>query len=308
MKWVVFHGIDGADEAQKVIDFLTEKKVKCTAYQFDATHTGDLSSAKLSENIEKLCEILTDITHCVLVNIQQIPMDGAFLYTLGMIGGTAIPVFTTGSGTSLPDCLLNGFTPTCPTMSEMLKMLEMHFPLFLKEELNHMARKKLFNLGIPLTPDSFSQHISSGNIEVCDLFLEASMDVNSCDAAGTPMLCIATRNGKLNMAQWLLDKNADINAVSDDRGYTPVMDAIWRNKYDLIELFVHAGADLNGVGKDGQPLLVLAAGVGNVKICTLLSENGADVNIKDRMGMSALDYAILFKKQALVDVFEAAKK
>ena len=51
--------------------------------------------------------------------------------------------------------------------------------------------------------------------------------------------------------------------------------------------------------------MVIAAGICNIKICKLLFENGGDIDLKDRMGMSARDYAKLFRKQVLIDLFEA---
>lgn len=128
------------------------------------------------------------------------------------------------------------------------------------------------------------------------------------DSAGTPMLCIAARSGRLAMIKWLMERGADINIVSKDRGYTPLMDAVWKNDYNMAEFLVTAGADMNVIGKDGQPLMVLAVGISNLKICKLLLKSGADISLTDHMGMSALGYAKLFKKQAIVDLFDAAKK
>ena len=44
------------------------------------------------------------------------------------------------------------------------------------------------------------------------------------------------------------------------------------------------------------------------KIVKLLAENGADPDVKDMMGMSAYTYAVLFKKQRLVEILQPYHK
>ena len=54
------------------------------------------------------------------------------------------------------------------------------------------------------------------------------------------------------------------------------------------------------MSSDGQSILVLAVGNGNSKIVKLLLNSGADPDVKDSMGMSARDYASLFKNEELM--------
>ena len=51
-----------------------------------------------------------------------------------------------------------------------------------------------------------------------------------------------------------------------------------------------------------QSILVLAVGIGKENICRILAEGGADPDIKDSMGMSAYEYAVLFKNEKIVKV------
>ena len=43
-------------------------------------------------------------------------------------------------------------------------------------------------------------------------------------------------------------------------------------------------------------------GIGKENICRILAESGADPDIKDSMGMSAYEYAVLFKNEKIVKV------
>ena len=53
---------------------------------------------------------------------------------------------------------------------------------------------------------------------------------------------------------------------------------------------------------------MLAVGNGNVDIVKILLENGADPDIKDSMGMSAREYALLFKKKPMIELMEKFPK
>ena len=81
------------------------------------------------------------------------------------------------------------------------------------------------------------------------------------------------------------------------------MDAVWKSNISIVELLVNRGANLNFVSRDGQTALILATGSENFEICRILAENGADPTIKDRMGMSSIDYATLFKKEEILNLY-----
>lgn len=163
---------------------------------------------------------------------------------------------------------------------------------------------KLFTLGIPFTSDSFAKYIAKDDTEKCNLLLDAGLLANTYTAEGVPMLCIATRNDCFDKVKWLLERGADINAVSKDRGYSAVMDAVWRKNFEITEYLIEKGANLDFISSDGQPILVLAIGNGNLKIAELLLAHGADPDIKDSMGMSARGYANLFKRPGMVELME----
>ncbi len=170
------------------------------------------------------------------------------------------------------------------------------------------AKKELMIRGIPFTPDCFAQFMSKNKTEICNLFLEAEIDPNSRDDFGTPLLNIAVRNDNEDFVKKLLTAGAEINAVSEDRGYTAVMDAVWRGNFEITKLLIEKGADLNTISKEGQSNLVLAVGADRTKICEILAKNGADPDIKDQMGMSAYGYATLFKKTEIVEILKPFHK
>ena len=158
------------------------------------------------------------------------------------------------------------------------------------------------NKGIPFTVDCFANFINDGKFEICRQFIAAGMDINSRDKNGTPMLNIAVRTDKEEIVSWMIDNGADINVISEDRGYSPLMDAVWRGNEEITRFLIEHNANVNTISKEGQSNLVIAVGAGKIGIVSLLALAGADPDIKDSMGMSAYDYSVLFKKDEITKI------
>ncbi len=306
MKWVVFRGLASEAESKKVVSYLRKKKVHYKTFQFSLSQVVDFEDNAMASTIEKLCEILADATHIVYVNIEQIPVVSTFIYSLGLVSQKS--VFVVGERVGFPSCLTNSFFPACVDIEELYDRFDKYFPIFQEEERKEIARHQLFSLNIPLNPDSFAHYICAGNEDVTNIFYAAGIDVDSTDSAGTPMICNAARSGQLSMVNWLLDKKVNVDAVSLDRGYTALMDAIGKKQKEIVALLVKKKASLDTVSKDGQPVAVLAVGSGDADICKILAKNGVDVDKKDNLGMSGLDYANLFRHTDIIKAFTAVKK
>ena len=181
-----------------------------------------------------------------------------------------------------------------------LNWLEKNIENLKSESLKRANKNSLLEQGISCSADSFEFYLEKEKTGICKSILNSGIDVNSKTLQGVPLLCVATRNDSKEMLELLLEKGADINEVSEDRGYSPVMDAVWRKNYEIAKLLIDHGADLSTMSSDGQSILVLAVGNGNSKIVKLLLNSGADPYVKDSMGMSARDYASLFKNEELM--------
>ena len=191
---------------------------------------------------------------------------------------------------------------------EMISYIKKQYQTISDVNAKRLAKKKLLNKGIPFTPDCFASYIAKNKTQICNLFIQGGINLNCRDENGTPMLNIAVRNDNEAFVTKLIESGADINIVSEDRGYTPVMDAVWRKNVEITEYLIKRGADLNTINKEGQTNLVLAVGSEAEKICELLAKNGADPDIKDQMGMSAYGYASLFHKEKLISILKPYHK
>ena len=296
MNWMILTDTKDTENVISVTDFLKGKKTKPLVFEIN-----DNAENKLDE----FCKYLLKAAHCIFITAEgTVLKDNPFLlYASGFLSGRNIPTFVPKTLKSDNKLVFKEFTPYDSIMKLVAK-LEKNYPAYLQEEAKKIAHKKLFEAGIPFTPDSFSFYIAKQKEDVCNLFVEAGMDVDCRDSAGTPMICIAARSGRKSMIDWLLEKGADINAISQDRGYSAVMDAVWKSSLDIVKILIEKGANLNFIANDGQTALIVATGASNPRICEILVKNGADPTFKDRMGMSSLDYARLFKKTELAKLYE----
>ena len=298
MNWLLFTS-QKFDKFDKIEKLLSDNNGKCTIINLEDVASDTVDSS--------LFATLSHSSYAIFNLPSEFINHKSILFVLGYVIGKGVPVFVSKS------ILKSEFVLDLVNVENVIdfsdfdnleNLLNQNLPTYIANEEKKKAMKVLFEKGIPFNPDCFSFQISKNNLEICELFVKAGMDVNERDSAGTPFLCDAARTGKKDMVQWLLEKGAEIDAVSQDRGYSAVMDAVWKSNKEIVELLVSKGANLNFVSRDGQTALILATGSGNFDICRILAENGADPTIKDRMGMSSIDYATLFKKEDILNLYK----
>ena len=300
MKWLIIS--NNKDFNSKCSEFITESNKKDKVLDFP------LSLQTLKDNKK----ILRELAACLIYseNAQEIDasLSSGLSSLIGFFASEKIPVFTNirllyenplfgkdiGTGSKTADDLFNSLTKKYNKTADEASM--------------RLAKKKLLDRGIPYTSDCFGTYIAKNKPEVVHEFLEAGMSINARDDLGTPMLNIACRNDNFEFVQMIYELGAEINAVSEDRGYTAVMDAVWRGNEKITKYLISKGANLNTINKEGQNNLILAVGANRETLVKLLAENGADPDVKDMMGMSAYNYAVLFKKERLVEILKPYHK
>ncbi len=172
-----------------------------------------------------------------------------------------------------------------------------------EEERHDRARETLLNRGISVFPENFAIIVGAGDAESARLFIEAGFDPDMKDSRGNPLLTVAVRANYPEIVEILLEAGADVDHLSGDRGYSPLMDAAQKGDLAILEILLAHGADASIRSKDGQTALILAAGRGDVPQCRLLVAHGADPNVSDKLGMSASAYAKLFNNKELTELF-----
>ena len=142
--------------------------------------------------------------------------------------------------------------------------------------------------------------VVGGRVEDCRRVLdvrddrgETASDVNMRDEAGWSPLMSACSSNRPEVARWLLDSGAKLDANRRDIFY-----AASKGGVDLMEVLVGERADVWTLRCRGSTLLHRAAGAGNVEVCAWLAARmraaGVDVKawvgeVRDGAGETVLD-------------------
>jgi hypothetical protein len=111
-------------------------------------------------------------------------------------------------------------------------------------------------------------------------------------AASVKTIVEAAKNGDLQAVKTLLAQDPSMLNVTDEAKYTPLHWACIRAHWDIAEYLIEKGADLNVVGGDGGTQINWAAHHDNVEIIKRMVEKGAKLNIRNKWGMTELHTAI----------------
>jgi uncharacterized protein len=110
---------------------------------------------------------------------------------------------------------------------------------------------------------------------------------------GTPVLN-AAEAGDLEKVKLLLKEGRSINE-RDARvkfGWTPLIAAIYQRNTNVVNYLIDSGADVNIPDSSGKTAIMWALGNDeNIDIVKFLIAHGADLNAKDKMGATVLSYA-----------------
>jgi ankyrin repeat protein len=146
-----------------------------------------------------------------------------------------------------------------------------------------------------------------GNPKVLRALLGAGADVESANADGQTALMVIARTSNVEAAKLLLRKRANVNARETWRGQTPLMWAAAEGQPAMVKLLVEHGAEVDARSNVNQwerqvtaeprmqarpsggftPLLY-AARKGCTECARLLLKAGADKNLTDPDGVSAM--------------------
>ena len=126
-----------------------------------------------------------------------------------------------------------------------------------------------------------------------------------CTALDAATVCINTKIMKL-----LLDGGADVNRPHPDSDTIPLVRSAYFRAFKSVDVLIKAGADVNILDKDGDSALINAVSTpddiefdyvpdddgsendNREKCVKLLLQAGADVNISNRTGITALIYSV----------------
>ncbi|CAH3150822.1 unnamed protein product [Porites lobata] len=134
---------------------------------------------------------------------------------------------------------------------------------------------------------------ANGYTDILMFFIENGADINACTADHncTPLM-LAIENGHTNTVNVLIQYGANV-ALTDDSGFTALHYAcIDHGSLEVLRYLFENGADVNACSNDKLTPLMIAAEKGHINALTLLIKFGADADLQDKNGKTALHHAV----------------
>lgn len=182
--------------------------------------------------------------------------------------------------------------------------------------------------------EDFFKAVQFDDVKTVQALLQRGFDPNTVNPAGMPGLMLAVREPSLKVAQllvsWpkvktevrndkdesvlmlaalkgylplvkqLVDKDADVNKP----GWTPLHYAASTGQVAVIEFLLENSAYIDAESPNGTTPLMMAAMYGSPEAVKVLIQAGADLNIKNQLGLSALDFAVRGNRQNAKELIE----
>lgn len=138
--------------------------------------------------------------------------------------------------------------------------------------------------------------ISYADISVIKKLIDMGTDINLLDNEGMTAMHILIENrgsAYLKKIQLLLDSGFDLE-IAGFNGWKPLHKAVFHNHYDIVQLLLDNGADINTRTEldNSKTALMIAANKNSFRMVKFLVEFGADFKLKDKYSRTAKDYTI----------------
>ncbi len=131
----------------------------------------------------------------------------------------------------------------------------------------------------------------SGDVPTIELFLDKKVDVDLRGSNGWGALMIAAAKGHVAATERLLEAGASIN-TRDVYQWTPLHRAAYQNQLEVVELLLqNQDIKIDALDDQGATALHHAAARGWVEVAGILLTAGANAEIRDVEGRTALNYA-----------------
>ena len=134
------------------------------------------------------------------------------------------------------------------------------------------------------------QAIKHDNIVVLDSFLSTGINVNGRYGNDQmTLLCYAIKDQSYKSFFRLLESGADPNIYC--KGKSPLMSCVYYRDLYLMRKLLKARANIDDQNRKGETALIYASKTGKYEFVKTLIQNGADAELRDKSGKSALDLA-----------------
>lgn len=182
--------------------------------------------------------------------------------------------------------------------------------------------------------EDFFKAVQFDNVRVVQGLLQQGFDPNTVNAEGVPALMLAVREPSLKVAELLAahpDTKTEVRNAKDEsvlmlaalKGYLPLVQKLVDNDADVnktgwaplhyaasgghVPVIAHLldhSAYIDAESPNGTTPLMMAAMYGSPEAVKHLIQAGADLTIKNQLGLTALDFAIRGQRQNAKELIE----
>jgi len=157
-----------------------------------------------------------------------------------------------------------------------------------------------------------------GDLKQIQTIIENGRNINVKDRYNRTALHYAVVNSHKDAVELLITNGADVNIKSEEpfwTGYddysaasTPLQVSVLKGQYDIVKLLIAKGARVNDPASfNGYTALHFAAAINHKAISELLVANNADVNLKNKSGLTPLDVAMRTSRHEVVKVLSSGR-
>lgn len=137
------------------------------------------------------------------------------------------------------------------------------------------------------------------------LAAQPSVQVEVRNRNGESPLMMAALKGRIELARSLIDRGAEVNKP----GWAPLHYAATHageGSLPMVRLLLEHHAFIDAQSPNGTTPLMMAAHYGHAAVVSLLLEEGADTDLRNEQGLSAIDFAHRAGREALAGRIAAA--
>ena len=145
--------------------------------------------------------------------------------------------------------------------------------------------------------------LAEGSLKVAKTLLDlSSTQVNTRSKQDETPLMMAALKGHLDMAKRIIKKGGDVNKT----GWTPLHYAATGGHIEVMKLLLEEHAYIDAESPNKSTPIMLAAMYGTPQAVELLIEEGADLLVKNELGLTVLDFAKQAERNDIAKAIEEA--
>ena len=139
--------------------------------------------------------------------------------------------------------------------------------------------------------------IQENSVKTVDYLINAKgIDLNQPNMSNETPLMFAALYGQLPLVKTLVDqKQVPVNRS----GWTPLHYACTNGNFDIALFLLDKGAGVDALSPNETTPLMMAIRAGNIQLARLLLDRGADIRLRNQQGYSAIDAAELFNQEEI---------